>query len=227
MKSVKGFLLSNVRYGDQDAILHCFTENGFESFFLKNIYSRTSKKKPYLLPLNELNFILNTSGKKFSIQNISSIELVKSIDTTDLRTNTIIFFLSDFLNSVLKKENNVVDVYCEILVLKEELEKRNFRSHLIFMIRLLKIFGLVPLTVKGNFLDPESGSFTDQPLHHYFDENISSVWRKIIETEAAYSVEIPSSDRKKLLDSIIIYYRLHFENFHVPKSLEVVQQIFE
>jgi DNA repair protein RecO (recombination protein O) len=49
------FLLSYLKYGDNDAFLHCFSaEEGYQSFFVKGIYSAKNKKKPYLFPLNLL-----------------------------------------------------------------------------------------------------------------------------------------------------------------------------
>ena len=57
------FLLSYTKYGDHDAVLHCFCrENGFESFFAKGIYATKNKKKAFLFPLNEL--LVYTSDKK-------------------------------------------------------------------------------------------------------------------------------------------------------------------
>ncbi|MGS0748846.1 recombination protein O N-terminal domain-containing protein [Halpernia sp. GG3] len=40
MTKKKGFLLSYLKYGDNDAILHCFTnDEGFESFYIRGIYA--------------------------------------------------------------------------------------------------------------------------------------------------------------------------------------------
>jgi DNA repair protein RecO (recombination protein O) len=59
MNSQNGFLLSFIKYGENDAVLHCFTEEeGFQSYFLKGIYSKKNKKKALLQPLNKLNFPL-------------------------------------------------------------------------------------------------------------------------------------------------------------------------
>ena len=42
------FLLSYTKYGDHDAVLHCFCrENGFASFFAKGIYAPKNKKKAF------------------------------------------------------------------------------------------------------------------------------------------------------------------------------------
>ncbi|WP_308005690.1 recombination protein O N-terminal domain-containing protein, partial [uncultured Chryseobacterium sp.] len=56
MNSQNGFLLSYIKYGENDAVLHCFTEeDGFQSYFLKGIYAKKNKKKALLLPLSKLN----------------------------------------------------------------------------------------------------------------------------------------------------------------------------
>jgi DNA repair protein RecO (recombination protein O) len=74
MNSQNGFLLSYLKYGENDAILHCFTEEeGFQSYFLKGIY-RKKKKKALLLPLNKLNFLINPV-KGNGIPSISKFEL--------------------------------------------------------------------------------------------------------------------------------------------------------
>lgn len=60
------FLLSYTKYGDHDAVLHCFCrENGFESFFAKGIYAPKNKKKAFLFPLNEL-LVYTSDQKKIS-----------------------------------------------------------------------------------------------------------------------------------------------------------------
>lgn len=92
-----GFLLSYIKYGENDAVLHCFTEeDGFQTYFLKGIYSKKNKKKAFLLPLNKLNFSVS-AGKNSGIQTISRFEIIEVNDVyTDIKANTVIFFIADF-----------------------------------------------------------------------------------------------------------------------------------
>ena len=101
-----GYLLSYVRYGDNDAILHCFTkEAGFQSLFMRGIYSPKNKKKAYLAPLNELTFVKSDFRKASKIQNINKIEQIKMPDYhTDMRASAVIFFIAEFLHQVLANE---------------------------------------------------------------------------------------------------------------------------
>ena len=129
------FLLSYTKYGDHDAVLHCFCrEKGFESFFAKGIYAPKNKKKAFLFPLNEL--LVYTSDKKKNIQNVIKLEQKNSkLFTSDIRKNAILFFISDLLNQVLRNENQNQNIYSEISLFLSQLQMDNFQSHLIFIFR--------------------------------------------------------------------------------------------
>jgi DNA repair protein RecO (recombination protein O) len=223
-----GFLLSYVKYGENDAIIHAFTENdGFQSYFLKGIYSKKNKKKAFLLPLNKLNFVTNIA-KGNGIPTISKLELVEFYDFyTDINANTVVFFISDFLNQILRIENKNTLIFEGIDEFLNELNRKNYQSHLIFLLKILKIQGVAPLVNDGKYLDPETGVFTLEMTHHFFDEYNSMVWKTILSSENPYDIKISSKFRRSFLDSILIYYHYHFADFKTPASLEIIQQIFE
>lgn len=220
------FLLSYTKYGDHDAVLHCFCrENGFESFFAKGIYAPKNKKKAFLFPLNEL--LLFTSDKKKSIQNVQKIEQ-KNVDffSSDIRKNSILFFVSDLLNQVLRNENQNVGIYSEISIFLSQLQIDNFQSHLIFIFRLLKQQGLQPLFSDKTYLNPETGNFEDIEMHHFFDKTISDIWKDLITSQDPYSIKLSRTEKQNFLDSILVYFHYHFTDFREPRSLEIIKEIF-
>lgn len=223
-----GFLLSYIKYGENDAVLHCFTEeDGFQTYFLKGIYSKKNKKKAFLLPLNKLNFSVS-AGKGSGIQTVSRFEIVEINDVyTDIKANTVIFFIADFLNQILRNENKNQIIFHTIDEFILELSRQNYRSHLILLIKILKIQGVAPLLGEGNYLDPETGTFSDVGTHHFFDSENSLLWKLILSAEDPYEIKIPQVLRKKFLDSLLIYYHYHITDFKTPNSLEIIQQIFE
>lgn len=220
------FLLSYTKYGDHDAVLHCFCrENGFESFFAKGIYAPKNKKKAFLFPLNEL--LLYTSDKKKNIQNVLKIEQ-KNVDffSSDIRKNSILFFISDLLNQVLRNENQNVGIYSEISIFLSQLQIDNFQSHLIFIFRLLKQQGLQPLFSDKTYLNPETGNFEDIEIHHFFDKTISDIWKNLITSQDPYSIKLSRTEKQNFLDSILVYFHYHFTDFREPRSLEIIKEIF-
>lgn len=220
------FLLSYTKYGDHDAVLHCFCkENGFESFFAKGIYAPKNKKKAFLFPLNEL--LLYTSDKKKNIQNVLKIEQKnQELFNTDIRKHSILFFISDLLNQVLRNENQNVGIYSEISIFLSQLQMDNFQSHLIFIFRLLKQQGLQPLFSDKTFLNPETGNFEDVEMHHFFDKTISNIWKDLITSQDPYSIRLSRAEKQNFLDSVLVYFHYHFTDFREPRSLEIIKEIF-
>lgn len=220
------FLLSYTKYGDHDAVLHCFCrENGFESFFAKGIYAPKNKKKAFLFPLNEL--LVYTSDKKKNIQNIIKLEQKNSkLFTSDIRKNAILFFISDLLNQVLRNENQNQNIYSEISLFLSQLQMDNFQSHLIFIFRLLKQQGLQPLFSDKTYLNPESGNFEDIESHHFFNQDISAIWKELIVSQNPYDIRLSRLGKQNFLDSVLVYFHYHFTDFREPKSLEIIKEIF-
>ncbi len=220
------FLLSYTKYGDHDAVLHCFCkENGFGSFFAKGIYAPKNKKKAFLFPLNELS--LQISDRKKNIQNVLKIEQ-KNADffSSDVRKNSILFFISDLLNQVLRNENQNTHIYSEISVFLSQLQMDNFQSHLIFVFRLLKQQGLQPLFSDKTYLNPESGNFEELETHHFFDRDISAIWKSLITSQDPYAIKLTRTEKQNFLDSVLVYFHYHFTGFREPKSLEIIKEIF-
>ena len=220
------FLLSYTKYGDHDAVLHCFCrENGFESFFAKGIYAPKNKKKAFLFPLNEL--LVYTSDKKKNIQNVIKLEQKNSeLFTSDIRKNAILFFISDLLNQVLRNENQNQNIYSEISLFLSQLQVGNFQSHLIFIFRLLKQQGLQPLFSDKTHLNPESGNFEDIESHHFFNRDISAIWKELIVSQNPYDIKLSRLGKQNFLDSVLVYFHYHFTDFREPKSLEIIKEIF-
>lgn len=216
-----------MKYGDNDAILHCFTQNmGFQSYFIKGIYSVKNKKKAYLSPLNEITFTTN-SYIKSGITNISKIEQVKSLDCqADVRASAIIFFIAEFLHQVLKKETKQDIVYQEIKEFLFQLENKNYQAHFAFLLNFLKLQGVAPLLGGGDFLDPESGCFEVVSCHQLFNKDISTEWKNFISEENIYNIKLKNTIKEEFLDSVLVYYYCHFPEFKAPKSLEVLRAIF-
>lgn len=221
-----GYLLSYVKYGDNDAILHCFTqEMGFQTYFMRGIYSAKNKKKAYLAPLNELTFVANEHHKG-KITNISKIEQCKTLDCTDVRASSVVFFIAEFLYQVLKTEVQQKYIYQAVKSFLSEVEQGNFQAHFMFLVEFLKIQGLTPLMGEAKYLDPESGCFEIVKHHHLFDEEISELWKNCIAQEYIYNVKIKNTLKEKFLDSVLVYYYCHFPEFKIPKSLDVLKTVF-
>lgn len=134
MVNISGFLLSYLKYGDNHAVLNCFTsENGYQSFFAKGIYSAKSKKKPYLFPLNLLNITVSNSKVKTNVKSISNIELISGFsEMMGVKSSSPLFFVAEFLNNVLREEQKNTELFDAILKLQNEIFKTTSLHTLLF-----------------------------------------------------------------------------------------------
>lgn len=220
--------MSYFKYGENDAVLHCFTlENGFQSFFLKGVYSAKNKKKAYLAPLNELLITVVDKKKISDLHLVSKIECLDDIlPEYNVKLSSLAFFVSDFLHQVLRNEQANTLLYQEIKEMKLLISDGDTSAHYTFLIRLLKIFGISPLLQDGNFLNIEKAEFQKFSEENGPNDEVSLIWRKVLE-EKFTPQKIKKESRKILLDSIIFYYKIHFPDFHTPKSLAILTQVFE
>lgn len=229
MQNIHCFLLSYIKYGDNDAILHCFSEeSGYQSFFAKGLYSSKNKKKAYLFPLNRLSITLLPKKTGSGMPNVAKVEMLqRNYDFSDVKTNTVLLFVADFLNQVLRDESHHNSAFAEIQGFLTELYAGNAGSYPAFMFKILAQQGLSPLAGHGLFLDPEAGNFSRQQAHSFFDLEISGVWKRFIEAEDIYKINLTRTLRRQFLDSVMLYYKLHFAGFTEPNSLDIIQQIYE
>ena len=229
MQNLSGFLLSYIKYGDHDAVLQCFTkENGYQSLFVRGIYSQKNKKKAYLMPLNELQFSLNAHVKNGSLPQVSKIELVENRDLyTNVKTNAMVFFIADFLSQILQLENQNEEIYRSISLFLEEIGRKNYQAHFIFLFIIIEILGFEPLDSESDYLNPESGSFEIEISHPAFTSEISRLYKVFSSEDQKYKAKIPALLKKDFLESLLIYFRYHLPDFREPKSLEILQQIFD
>lgn len=223
------FLLSYVKYGDNDAVLQCFSaENGFQSFFAKGIYAVKNKKKPYLFPLNLLSITITKTVAENSIARISKIELAPNhYHFEEVSLNSILFFTADFLHQVLREEGKNHLLYTEIETLRKEISFKNYNAYLVFIFKFLTISGVAPLNGEQKFLNPESGLFEEEISHLYFNETISMLWKRFLNADNGYELRLKRSERSTFLDSLMIYCQIHITGFYTPNSLAIVRQIFE
>lgn len=228
MHTDKGYLLSYLKYSDKDAILHVFTfSEGYQSYYLRGAYAPNSKKKAYLSPLNELQLTVRPSKRNATLKQLSTLEGLDSIDWSEnIKASCVVFFVADFLNQILREESQNPSLYHEITKCSSELSQGNFQSHLIFLAQILEIQGFYPLVNEHPYLDPEAGAFVQRQTHHLFHKDLSDLYRQILLSESPYEVKIPTSKRKEFLETLMIYYQYHHANFKVPRSLEIVKQLF-
>ena len=153
---------------------------------------------------------------------------------TDIVKNSIVLFLAEMLgNSVHEEEHNPsLYNYLEYALCWLDEHPANPNFHLLFLLNLTKYLGFYPDTSDQNapFFDLQEGSFCKNPsLNPLIQNEILDNFKKFLgmNFDALYTIQLTKSNRRELLKMVILYYRLHVHGFREPKSLAVLNAVFQ
>ena len=145
------------------------------------------------------------------------------------------FFLSEFLSHVLREtERNEIlfDYLRNSIETLEVTEKGLGNFHLTFMIGLTRFLGIYPNMEhfsRDAYFDLLNGEFVaTTPLHTHFLSKKQSVYLSYfqrINYGNMHLFRLSHSERNTIIDTLLVYYRLHVWDFPPLKSLEVLREI--
>jgi DNA repair protein RecO (recombination protein O) len=145
----------------------------------------------------------------------------------------VVIFLSEVLSKILIHQQKDYQLYdfIEDAIKYYDIDVFSSAFHIVFLINLSKFLGFYPDMNNNNYqyFDLQHGFYTNTKDSDYIicDDDLKC-FNKIlgINFDDLNILTFTLVQRKKLLDNIILYYRLHIENFVSVKSLEVLRKLF-
>jgi len=235
--STKTIVLSKLRYKDNDLIIKCYTENfGLRSYLVRNAL-KTKKgkfKAAYFQPLSLLEIEADHKDNR-SLQYFKDIKLYchyKSLHTNIIKS-AMVMFLSEVLSTVLVEEEQNQPLYnfLETTLVWFDEGDTDANFHLIFLIELTKYLGFYPEmpTEDSICFNLEDGKFqnVDTSVYCVSGDNFSTLKQLLgIKFDVSKSLEINSSQKREFLNMILLYFKLHLDGFKQPKSVLILNQVF-
>jgi len=233
-----GIVFRSVKYSETSLILDVFTrEKGMRSFIVSGVRSAKSRNKASLYQhLNMLDLV--AYDKDHKLARIKECKLAHYYDRLSfdvVRSSVGLFILEVCKNAIREKEENIelFDFIYQRLILLDGDLLRNFGLYPIkFLLELSQYIGFMPLdnfSEKNPYFDLYNGRFiNDLSAKYVSSTEVSAALARINRTkvEDLDSVVIPKSLRNLIVDDLIIYYKLHIEQFKDLKTLEVLRTIF-
>ena len=235
--STKGIVLSKIKFRDNDLIIKCYTfSKGVTSFLVKGAFaSKKHKLQPaYFQPLSLVNIEI-TYKENRDLQYIKAISINQSYKSmhTEILKSTVAIFISEVLTNVLKEEesNEVLYNYIETALLWFDTVEQSSIFHLQFLIGLTKYIGILPeLSNKDlSVFNLETGCYQKTISGPYCISGSKLIMFNSIlgmKFDKIKAKPINTVKNQELLNIILVYYKLHLQNFKFPKSLAVLQQVF-
>jgi len=234
----EAIVLHALKYGEKRIIADMFTrEQGRLSFIVPMPRSERAKiKKQYLQPLTLLQLEADVRQQSL-LQKLRDASLLQPLPSllSDTKKLSIGLFVSEFLYHALKGEQENKPLYDYVRSSIEWLDGAqgsvaNF--HLVFLMRLSRFLGFFPnLESKGEYFDLRGAVFCDAPpLHRDFlmpaeAGHISLLMR--MDYPTMHLFRLNHQQRSRILEILLLYYRLHLPAFPELKSLSVLKELYQ
>ena len=236
----EGIVLHHIKYGETSVIATVFTrEFGRQSYIVNSSRSRKAKNKAGLLqPL----FLLELEVYQKQARDIQRVKELKSLHVYqnipfDIAKSTQVIFLAEMLYKTIHEQESypeLFDFIKSILLYYDLMEKGWQNFHLYFLFRLTEYFGFMPDTKKAGFeswFDLKKGSVVPFEPSHPFSANKEVteylITLSLLKIHELGSFKISRSMRESLLQILVDYYQLHFENLGEIRSLNVLKEVFQ
>lgn len=239
LAATEGIVLHFIKYGETSVITTLFTKDfGRQSYLVNASRSRKAKNKAALLqPL----FLLDLEVYQKQTRDLQRIKAFKSLlpyqnIPFEIAKATQAIFLAEMLYKTIHEQESYPELYHFIknaLLYFDLMEDGWQNFHLFFLYRLTEYFGFLPtMQMLGAraWFDLKKGALVPfEPSHPLFAN--PDVTRHLL---ALSSLKINELDtfrisrnmRDALLQTLVDYYQLHFENLGEIKSLNVMREVF-
>ncbi|WP_425076598.1 DNA repair protein RecO [Psychroserpens sp. S379A] len=233
----KAIVISKVRYRDNDLIVTCFTkQKGLISYVIPGALKQKNGKSKavYFQLLSQLQIEENFKANR-TLQYIKEVKtdyIYRSLHS-NVYKSSIVMFLAEILSTVLKEEEQNLQLYeyLETTLKWLDLQDQFSNFHLLFLLNITQYLGFYPddSTISAPYFNLSNGLFETQKTNLYSvsGENLVLL-KQLLGTnfDALKNIKISSKQRQSFLTMLLLYFELHLGSFKKPQSLQVFNQVF-
>lgn len=238
LEKTRGIFLHSVKYSETSFIAVIYTEDfGRQSFMVSGSRNKKSTVKSvafqplYLLDLE----IYYKAGRE--IHRLKDVSISNPFSTIpfDIRKSSQVIFLAEILYKCLKEEEpnqGLFDFIYDSLSFLDLSDHGISNFHIWFLFKLTRFLGIYPSrdnSTISNFFDLQKAQFVGhEPLHNQFtDKHLTILFAQLFEVERTSlgKLEYTQNDRRILLEKLMDYYNIHFDNMGEIRSLGVLQEV--
>lgn len=235
--STRALVFSTIKYAEADLIVTCFTEDfGLKTYLLRRVL--TSRKGQLRVALFQPLTLLQLEAfhkDKGTLERIKEAKVLQPYQTlhTNVLKSSVVLFLTEILNNCIREEEANMALFQYITDALQWLDVHddipNF--HLLFLLKLTTYLGFYPDTSHSDlpYFNLLEGNFQKQPFGNYCEkgdavETLKSFFG--INFDALTLKKTTKKQRFEVLDLLLLYYQLHLHGYKKPRSLLVLNQLF-
>ncbi|NNE28081.1 MAG: DNA repair protein RecO [Saprospiraceae bacterium] len=239
MLHTRGIVFRTVKYGETSVIADIYTEKkGLQTFIAGGVRKAKAKISPSLLQVMSLVDLVSYFREQKEMHRLKEIKSgywFQEISRDVIKSSVGLFMLEIAQKSIKEAEENLplFNFLWNSLVFVDENRGSLANIPLSFMMNLSAYLGFFPggtTPEDSTIFDLQEGHFTDQSPGHtyYLSEDETKAWWSLMQFDfdQCQSISISRETRKDLLRQMILYYRLHIENFKEPQSHRIFESVF-
>ncbi|WP_372973525.1 DNA repair protein RecO [Muriicola sp.] len=235
--TTRAIVLSSIKYGDTSLIVKMFTEtDGLRTYLLKGILNakKGKLKIAYFQPLTQLE-IVAVHRNKGSMERLQEVRVTYPYESlhTDVVKNSLAFFLAEMMSNSIQEEerNRALFHFLEAAFQWVDHNRHIANFHLYFLLELTKYLGFYPdvSPPRSAYFDLQDGQYCAQPSLNPVISDMELSWFEALlgtNFDVMHTIKIGKKERQALLQKIVLYFELHLHGFRKPRSLEVLNEVF-
>lgn len=237
LDKTEGIVIKTVRYSESSMVITIFTQkHGLLSFMVQGVRSSKNKQKGNMLqPMNilALDIYLKENRNLNRIKEHSAAYIYKNIPL-DFVKQSIGVFCIELISKCVKEQEINERLYSYLSAFLIELDttiESIENKPLFFLLETAGILGFEPSVqniLLGSYFNMESGRFENSisSTQNSLSIDETNLFKKML---AMYydknELKLTSSERKILLEKLLIYFRWHVADFSDLKSPAVLSEV--
>ncbi|MFD1094415.1 DNA repair protein RecO [Salegentibacter chungangensis] len=235
--NTKAIVISALKYGEADLIVKAYTlESGLKTYMLRGVLkSRKGKFKASQFQLLTQLEIIASHKDKGTLEYLKEAKVIHTYASlhTNVVKSSLVMFLAEMLKNSIQEEESNPALYAFLEHSFEKMDEMesvaNF--HLFFLLKLTAYLGFQPddSEMDQPYFNLLEGTFENVKTNNYCVEGANlEILRRIMtsDIEEVQHLKLNQTSRKNFLNMLLLYYELHIEGFRKPKSLSVLNEIF-
>lgn len=234
----RGIVFKAKKYSETSVIVDVFTEEkGLRSYIVSGVRSqRPTVSAGLLQPMTPVELVAYHRDDQdlTRLKEVRPHHVFQAIPFDVRRSSVGLFMVEVARNTVQGQEANpaLFDFLLHYFVFLDETAQPIANLHLHFMLHLTEFLGFLPGGDFGGetpYFDLQEGSFVpEKPFHHHWlaEAGSAKFYRLLmLPLEQSHEVPFEREERRAFLKSLLLFYRLHIENFPPVHSHEVLEEV--
>jgi DNA repair protein RecO (recombination protein O) len=226
LHKTRGIVISYIKYKESSIIAKIYTDKfGIQTYIENGVRSAKGKNKIALFQaLTLLDLVVYHDDKK-EIHRISELKCSHPFQELpyEIRKSSIALFITEILSKTLKEhtENESLFNFLSESILMLDINEKGIENfHLIFLLKLSLYLGFSPENAQEI-----KQQFFDYAVQLHISNEDLDILNLILTSGYQNEISINRSHRNHLLEILLLYYRLHIEEFGEIKSLSVLKEV--